>query len=174
MPYLQDQQIKKLLDALYRYLKRKGQRKRVTKKQLKKVVFRDCPGLLSRAVLGLQMNETDSQAEPLAECASNVTRSSHQDQDSEHPSSNKKAPPILRRNVKLSLCGELKIKLVVNKLAHVLTVLFLRKGFNSIEARGVTTDSAGIAKSASQQHCQNQRQIALDKYKLLRGKQQTA
>ena len=57
MPYLEDHEIQHLLDALYRYLKRKGQRQRVTKKHLKKVVFRDCPGLIQSAVLGCVAND---------------------------------------------------------------------------------------------------------------------
>ena len=49
---LDDQDIRLILDLLYRYLKRKNQRKTVEKKQLKKVVFRDCAGIMARAVFG--------------------------------------------------------------------------------------------------------------------------
>lgn len=51
-PFLNEVDIQKVLHNLYRYLKRKHEKKSVSKKQFKKVVFRDCQGILAGAVFG--------------------------------------------------------------------------------------------------------------------------
>lgn len=140
MPYLQDQEIKIVFNALFRYLKKKGQKKRVTKKYIKKIVFRDCPGLLSRAILGLSatqnLADTDYKLTLTQELLSPTEQfaSSPTDQDSEHPSNStrKSPPPLLRLTSIPSLCDKLKFKLVCNKITHAVASSMLRTGFNAI------------------------------------------